>query len=179
MITTYSKIEDIIVALRAKLRVPIGRHLYGVLGDYKSLSTFEKEIERTTIAEGEPFPVAESVNKGIINRFSDEQFRTLVNDEAKRPEPTRASIGSAFEAFIKEKLQTNKTLILKDLELVFIYNIDLSALRVLAADQHRIILLMPGKRVRDRIQMFPGSDYDFSLPRNLIAENHIWEIQSN
>ena len=179
MINVNSKIEDIIVALRAKLRVPIGRHLYGILGDYKSLNRFEKEIEGTTIADGEPFSSVESVNKGIINRFNDEQFRTLVNDEAKRPEPTRASIGSAFEALVREKLQNNKTLILKDLELIFIYNIDLSVLRVLATDQCRIILLLPGQRVRDRIQMFPGSNYDFSLPRNLIAENHIWEISRN
>ena len=176
MSNTYKNIEDIIVALRAKLTVPVGRHLYGVLGDYRALAVFERELEGTTIADGEPFQKPESVNKGIINRFSDEQFRTLVSDEAKRPEPTRASIGSAFEEFVKEKLQTNKTLILKDLELVFIYNIDLSALRILAADQYRIILFLPGKRVRDRIQMFPESDYDFSLPRNLIAENHIWEI---
>ena len=90
-----------------------------------------------------------------------------------------SSIGNAFEAFVKEKIQTNTTLLLKDLELVFIYNIDLSVLRVLAADQFRIILLLPGKRVRDRIQMFPGSNYDFSLPRNLIAENHIWEISQS
>ena len=179
MISTGSKIEDVIMTLRAKLRVPIGRHLYGVLGDYKSLSIFEKEIEGATIADGEPFAKSESVNKGIINRFSDEQFRTLVNDEAKRPEPTRASICCAFEAFVRERLQTDKTLILKELELVFIYNIDLSILRVLAADQFRIILLLPGKRVRDRIQMFPGSNYDFSLPRNLIAENHIWEISQS
>jgi hypothetical protein len=171
-----TRIEDIIVALRAKLRVPIGRHLYGVLGDYTSLHRFEREIENTTITDGEPFSRAESVNEGIINRFSDEQFRTLVNDEAKRPEPTRASIGDAFEAFIRERLENNKTLIIKDLELVFIYNIDLSVLRVLSTDQYRVILLLPGKRIRDRIQMFPHSNYDFSLPRNLIAENHTWEI---
>jgi len=146
------------------------------MGNYEGLHIFEKEIETATISDGEPFPPIESINKGIINRFSDEQFRTLVDDEAKRPEPTRASIGSAFESFIKEKLQLKKTLVLKDLELVFIYNIDLSILRVLAADQSRIILLLPGRRVRDRIQMFPDSKYDFSLPRNLIAENHIWEI---
>jgi hypothetical protein len=176
MINLNSKIEDIIVALRAKLRIPIGRHLYGILGDYESLNRFEKEIKSTTIADGEPFPSIESANKGIINRFSDEQFRTLVDDEAKRPEPTRASIGAAFEGFIKDRIQTNKTLILKDLELVFIYNVDLGILRVLAADQYRIILLLPGQMVRDRILMFPGSKYDFSIPRNLIAENHIWEL---
>ena len=65
MINVNSKIEDIIVALRAKLRVPIGRHLYGILGDYTALNRFEKEIEGTTIADGEPFPSVESVNKGI------------------------------------------------------------------------------------------------------------------
>jgi len=170
------KIEDVIIILRDKLRIPVGRHLYGILSNYPTLDAFEKELKDTTIVEGELFPTPHSVNREIINAFSDDEFRELVQEEAKRPEPTRASIMNVFEQFIRKKLETSNTLILKDLELLFIYNIDFSSLRVLATDQHRIILLLQGKRVRDRIVMYPESDYDFNLPKNLIADNHIWEL---
>ena len=46
MINSNKKVEDIIVALRTKLRVPIGRHLYGILGDYKSLAILRKRARR-------------------------------------------------------------------------------------------------------------------------------------
>ncbi len=54
-----------IVTLRDKLRVPVGRHLYGVLGDYDSLTAFEKEITGTNIVEGQCFPTPYSVNREI------------------------------------------------------------------------------------------------------------------
>ena len=170
------KIEDVIVILREKLRVPVGRHLYGILSDYSGLVAFEKELKGATIVDGQAFPIPFSVNREIIDAFSDDEFCDLVQEEAKRPEPTRASIRNVFEKIIREKLENNNTVILKDLELLFIYNIDFSSLRVLATDQHRIILLLPGKRVRDRITMYPNSEYDFNLPKNLIADNHIWEL---
>jgi hypothetical protein len=48
----------------------------------------------------------------------------------------------------------------------------------MAADEDKVLLLLPGKRTGGRIVMFhemPEGDY--TLPTNLIADNHLWEIR--
>jgi hypothetical protein len=48
----------------------------------------------------------------------------------------------------------------------------------MAADEDRVLLLLPGRRSRGRIIMFHEMDEgDYTLPTNLIAENHLWEIR--
>ena len=61
--------------------------------------------------------------------------------------------------------------------------------RAMAADEDRVLLLLPGRRSRDRIIMFHEMDQgmpapgaarqagDYTLPTNLIAANHLWEIR--
>ena len=173
------KIEDIIINIINYLQVPVGRHLYGVIGDYDSLVIFEEKIKEASLNNGEKFTPPISINESIIEAFSDDEFRKIVEEEAKRPEPTRASIKNMFEKTIRGKLDQYGTILLKDLELIFIYDIDFSIFRTFATDNHRIILLLPGKRSMGRIIMYPNSKHDFSLPQNLIADNHIWEITKN
>jgi hypothetical protein len=62
--------------------------------------------------------------------------------------------------------------------MLFAYNIELNLLRPLAADDDRILLLLPGRRSGDHITMFPDlADGDYTLPSNLIAGNHLWQLK--
>jgi hypothetical protein len=93
----------IIETLRARLSMPGGRHLYGVLGTYRLLNAFSNQLIKAKAADGTPLPKPVSVNRGILDTIPDEEFRKLVNGEAKRPEPTAARVGAAFEQFIRSK----------------------------------------------------------------------------
>ena len=171
------KETDIIETLRMRLAVQVGRHLYGVLGTYPALDGFAKKLQEAKTVDGQPFPAPISVNKGILKTIPDEEFRGLVENEAKRPEPTAAHVYRAFDTFLRETLKNNGLVVLAHLELLFAYRLELNSLRTLAADTHRMVLLLPGKREGGRIMLFPDSDEgSYTLPMNLIAENHLWEL---
>ena len=58
--------------------------------------------------------------------------------------------------------------------MLFAYHLELNLLRSLAADEDRVLLLLPGKREGGKIIMFPSLDEGkYRLPTNLIAENHL------
>jgi len=169
---------EIIEAIRSKLTVETGRHLYGVLGDYPALEDFAKKLRQARTADGQQFSKPLSVNHGILAAIPDEEFKRLVIDEARRPEPTAAHVARAFESFLRAKTKNRSILLLANMELLFAYNVELNLLRTMAADETHIILLLPGKRERGRVVMFPGSqDREYLLPINLIAENHLWELK--
>jgi hypothetical protein len=169
---------EIIESIRTCLDVPVGRHLYGVLGSYQRLKTFAEELQQATTPDGQPFPVPVSVNKGILDSIPDDEFHHLVENEAKRPEPTVAHVAQAFEHFLRSHLKGGGVLVLANFEMLFAYNIELSLLRTLARDEDRLLLLLPGRRGRGRVVMFPDVDKgSYTLPTNLIAENHLWELR--
>lgn len=170
---------DIIEAFRGKLMVPTGRHLYGVLGSYPALKRFAEKLLQASIPGGQPFPPPLSVTRGILDAIPDDEFRGLVENEAKRPEPIAAHVSQAFEEFLRAHLKEQRLVVLESLEILFAYGSDLSLLRTLATDEQRILLLLPGKRENGRIVMFPEQqDNDYRLPTNLIAENHLWELKA-
>jgi hypothetical protein len=160
-----------------KLDLDVGRHLYGIIGSYDSLRLFEKEINGISLSEKSKHIIL-SINDGIIDSFTNDEFRKIVEEEAKRPEPTKASISKQFESFMKNLIQKFDIIVLKDLELLFIYDIDFSLLRVLATDNKKIVLLLPGKRSLGQVIMYPGTNQEYRLPQNLIPENHLWEISN-
>lgn len=169
---------DIIEALREKLKVPVGRHLYAVLGTYKDLNTFSKKLAEAKTVDGIPFPKPVSVNKGILRFIPNDDFRLLVENEAKKPGPTHAYVEKAFNTLLQAELNNN-LVVLANMELIFAYDTDLVYLRTLSTDSKRIILLLPGKRHGDRIIMFPGItgiSRTYALPQTLIAIDHIWEV---
>ncbi len=156
-----------------------GRQLYGILGSYIALEKFIQSIKTETLLNGSPFPEPISVNRGILDEFSDETFHNMVLDEAKHPEPILYSIQRTFEKLLRKWLKEKKLLILKDLELLFAYEVDLNLLHTLASDEDRIILLLPGKRENDRVIMFPNyKEWQMRLPLNIIPENRLWEVTS-
>jgi hypothetical protein len=117
------------------------------------------------------------VNREILDGIPDEEFRPLVEREAKRPEPTAAHVTKAFEGFLRRALSGAGLVALADLELVFAYGIELNLLRTLAADDNRVLLLLPGRRESGHVRMFPDLvDGSYALPVNLIADNHLWQL---
>lgn len=169
---------DIIEIIIKKLSVPVGRHLYGVLGSYKVLDRFADKLQEAKASDGRPFPAPLSVNRGILEAIPDEEFRRLVQDEAKHPEPTADHVGRAFESFLRSALQRDGLVVLNSLEMLFAYNTELSAIRTLAADDYRIILLLPGRREGDRVIMFPGSGpITYALPTNLLPRDNLWQLE--
>jgi len=172
------KETEIIEALRSRLNMPGGRHLYGVLGSYHSLAEFTKLLSQARTMDGRRFPKPLNVNRGILDAIPDEEFRLLVENEAKRPEPTAAHVSAAFEKFLRSKLKGKGLVVLANLEILFAYHLELNLLRTLAADEDRILLLLPGKRSGGRVIMFPNlEDGSYTLPTTLIAEDHLWEIR--
>jgi hypothetical protein len=168
---------EIIENLIVKLSVPTGRHLYGVLGSYKELKKFEKHLKGVNTPDGQSFPKPINVNKGILDTIPDDEFRKLAENESKRPEPTAAYVAKAFEALLRLTIRKKQLLLLAHLELLFAYRIDLHLLRVLATDNKRIILLLPGKRSSGHVIVFPElAEAGYRLPTNLIADNHLWEL---
>lgn len=172
------KTTEIIEALRQKLTMPGGRHLYGVLGAYDQLDGFAKKLRQARTTNGEPFPKPINVNKGILDAIPDNEFKQLAENEAKYPEPTAAHVARAFEQFLRANLTGQGILVLSSPEMLFAYHIELNLLRTMAADEDRVLLLLPGRRSRGRIIMFHEMEGgDFTLPTNLIADNHLWEIR--
>ncbi|MBU4480510.1 hypothetical protein KKG48_03680 [Patescibacteria group bacterium] len=181
------KSTEIIEALRQKLTVPGGRHLYGVLGTYGQLDGFAKKLRQAKTTDGDPFPKSVNVNRGILDTIPDDEFKQLAENEAKRPEPTAAHVARAFERFLRANLTGKGILVLSNLEMLFAYHIELNLLRTMAADEDRVLLLLPGRRSHGRIIMFhemdeglhalssSGQAGEYTLPTNLIAENHLWE----
>lgn len=171
---------DVIDALRTKLAMPGGRHLYGILGSYPHLEQFTKLLVQTKNFDGQTFNSPMNVNLAILKAIPDQEFKKLVTDEAKRPEPTAAYVAKAFDTVIRKEIQDKKLLILSQLEMLFAYHLELNLLRTLAADDQRILLLLPGKRLGGKVMMFPGlSEESYILPTNLIADNHLWELKSS
>jgi len=172
------KDTEIIETLRQKLTVPVGRHLYGVMGTYEKLEGFAKKLGHAKTADGKQFPKTINVNRGILEAIPDDEFRELAENEARRPEPTAAHVAKAFERFLRANLTGKGLVVLANLEMLFAYRIELNLLRTMAADDDRVLLLLPGRRSSGRIIMFhemPEGDY--TLPTNLIAENHLWELR--
>jgi hypothetical protein len=172
------KDTEIIEALRSRLAVPTGRHLYGVIGAYAALDQFAAKLAQARPPNGGHFPKPRSVNRGILDAIPDDEFRRLVADEAAWPEPTVAHVARAFALFLRSVLKGKGIVILADLELVFAYGLELSLLRSLAADEDRVLLLLPGRREGSRVVMFAEtSETGYELPSNLIADNHLWELK--
>ena len=171
---------QVISELRDKLQFSMGRHLYGVLGTYAQLAQFEQaHLAQARDPRGNPFPQPINLNHDLLARIGDDDLRRLVRDEARRPQAVQRRLGQELDSLLSEMLRGNHLLILKQLELTFAYGLDLGVFRIRATNKNHILLLLPGERRGEHITLFHEADRRFqrSLPANLIADNHLWELK--
>lgn len=158
----------------------MGRHLYGLLGTYAQLAEFEQSVlAQARDPNGNPFPPSINLNRELLARIGDDDLRQLVRDEARRPQAIQRRLNQELDNLLGALLGDNNLLILKHLELTFAYSLNLSVFRTRATDQNHILLLLPGERRGEGITLFHEADPRFhrSLPGNLIADNHLWELR--
>jgi hypothetical protein len=170
---------QIISELRDRLSLTMGRHLYVVLGGYGQLEHFEQiDLATATNRNGQPFPAPINLNRRLLDSMDDASLRRLVNEEARYPQAVRSRLNQALHSLLDTLLQVHRLLIIKHVELVFAYGIDLSIFRTAAANQSHLLLLLPGVWQSGRVILFHEANARFhqTLPENLVAENHLWEL---
>lgn len=172
---------QIIDQVSKNLQVSIGRHLYAILGTYAQLEDFEVTYlpHLKGSSQGDA-PLLVDLNHTLLSRIEDESLRNMVNTEARHPLATQDKLNHELDRLLASLQQSNYVLIMKNLEILFAYDLDLQYLRARAANENHIILLLPGMFIQDKVQLFTESRPVFwrTLPPQLVTENHLWEIQS-
>ncbi|MGP0062463.1 MAG: hypothetical protein ACLQGP_02515 [Isosphaeraceae bacterium] len=165
--------------LRQKLAMPTGRHLYVVLGTYDRLEQYERLAFREARGpDDRPLGSVLNINLSLLQRFKDEELKWLVQNEASMPETVKKQLADELDALIAAKLEETSFLAIKNLELLFAYDMELNCFRIRATNQKHILVLLPGERIADRITLFheaPATNHR-TLPMNLVPENHLWEL---
>jgi len=165
--------------LRQKLEMPTGRHLYVILGTYERLERYEKIAFREARSPGgQRLGDPVNVNHQLLDRINDDELKRLVQTEASRTESVKDRLSKELDALVAEKLNGGSFLALKNLEILFAYDLELNCLRIRATNQKHIVVLLPGEKVGDRITLFheaPQNNHR-TLPTNLVPENHLWEL---
>lgn len=173
---------QIIGELRTKLPFDTGRHLYAVIGTYQQLRIF-REVELTKARDGNDslFPQVCNLNYELLTRIEDSELRELVGNEARRPLTIASRLEKQLSQFMNEYFVVQNFLILEHVELVFTYQLDFSIFRRTASNQNHILFLLPAERRGDQIVVFHQADVRFhrTIPENLIADNHVWELMDS
>jgi hypothetical protein len=165
--------------LSQKLEMPTGRHLYVILGTFDDLEHYEKvDFHEARSPSGQRLDDAVNVNHSLLDRISDDELKRLVQTEASRTGSVKGRLAKELDALVAEKLSSSFFVALKNLEILFAYDLELNCLRIRATNQKHILVLLPGERVGDRITLFHEAQahYHRTLPINLVPENHIWEL---
>ena len=170
---------QVISALRTELQSQVGRHLYAVLGTYEQLERFElDDLSQARGAGGNPLPVPVNLNASLLGHIADDDLRKLIQDEARYPLAARRRLDQQLRQVLTELLRQSNCLILKQLELMWAYALDWAIFRTSAANQHHLVLMLPGERRADAIVLFHECDGRFQrmLPPALVPDNHVWEL---
>jgi hypothetical protein len=171
--------SQIITNLRENLQVEIGRHLYAVLAGYAQLDAFERnELAQARKVDGASMPNAINLSHSLLDRMGDSDLRSLVKQEGKYPIGVKRKLDHEFDALLANLLIQDRFVILKNLELLFAFDLELETIRARATNQSHILLLLPGEKRGDHIFLFTEAEQRFhrQLPFQLIADNHLWEL---
>jgi hypothetical protein len=172
---------QIISELRKQLQNQSGRHLYVVLGAYSQLATFEQhDLAPAQTADGQPFPAPVNFNRELLACIEDESLRRMVRDESRRPQAVESQLNQAFDDLLRRFFGQTTFLILKQCELIFAYNLDMSKLRTHATNLNHLLLLLPGRQMSGQIQLFHEAEARFQaqFPGGLVTENNLWELKA-
>jgi len=166
--------------LRQKLEMPTGRHLYVILGTYERLERYEKIAFREARSPGgQRLGDPVNVNHQLLDRINDDELKRLVQTEASRTESVKDRLSKELDALVAEKLNGGSFLALKNLEILFAYDLELNCLRIRATNQKHIVVLLPGEKVGDRITLFHEApqNNNRTFPPNLVPRNPLWELR--
>ncbi len=125
--------------LRQKLEMPTGRHLYVVLGTFDRLERYEKiDFCEARSPSGQHLAEPVNINHSLLDRIKDDELKRLVQTEASRTESVKDRLVKELDALVAEKLNSSSFLALKNLEILFAYDLELNCLRILlkAIRQH-------------------------------------------
>ena len=165
--------------LRQKLEMPTGRHLYVILGSYERLERYQNvDFREAQSPSGESLGDPVNINRRLLDRIDDDELKSLLQTEASRIGSVKKRLSDELDTLFAHELATKSLLTLKNVELLFAYDLELNCLRIRATNQKHILLLLPGERVGDRITLFheaPPHNHR-TLPTNLVPENHLWEL---
>jgi len=165
--------------LRQKLEMPTGRHLYVVLGTYDRLDRYERvDFREARSPTGQKLGDPVNVNHSLLDRINDDELKRLVQTEASRTESVKDRLAKELDTLVAERLNGGSFLAIKNLEILFAYDLELNCLRIRATNQKHILILLPGEKVGDRITLFHEAQAQNhrTLPTNLVPENHLWEL---
>jgi hypothetical protein len=123
--------------LGQKLAMPTGRHLYVVLGSFERLERYERvDFREARSPGGERLGDPVNVNHTLLERTSDDELKRLVQAEASRTESVKDRLAKELDTLVAERLNTGFFLALKNLEILFAYELELSCLRIRATNQN-------------------------------------------
>ncbi|MCX6083132.1 MAG: hypothetical protein NTW32_26695, partial [Chloroflexi bacterium] len=117
---------QVISNLKTSLQVEIGRHLYAVVGTYEQLTAFEtNDISQARKEDGTDMPVPISLSRALLDRIGDSDLRDLVKQEGKLPKGVKRKLGLEFDSLLANLLTQDHFVILKNLELLFAFELEL------------------------------------------------------
>ncbi len=172
---------QVVSELRCQLKNQSGRHLYVVLGSYSQLEAFERnDLGPAQMVDGQPFPQPLAFNRELLARIEDEALRRMVRDESRLPTWVQKQLNQAFDQLLRHAYEQHAFVIFKQCELMFTYDLDASKLRTSATNQNHLLLLLPGRLVGQRIQLFYEADprFERQFPGGLVTENNLWELSA-
>ena len=165
--------------LRQKLEMPTGRHLYVLLGTYDRLERYERvDFPEARSPTGQRLGDPINLNHQLLAHIPDAELKRMVQTEASRTESVKDRLSKELDALVADRLSSGSFLALKNLEILFAYDLELNCLRIRATNQKHILVLLPGERSGDRITLFheASPNNHRTLPTNLVPENHVWEL---
>lgn len=165
--------------LHDRLQNVAGRHLYVILGSYEALYRYERHaFPEARGPNNERLRSPVNVNHTLLERIPDDELKELVQNEAKRPQQVRERLYSELDQFLAQELATSSILALKQMELLFAYDLEMDKLRTRATNQKHIIVLLPGQRSGDKIFLFHevAAQWHRTLPNSLVPEEHLYEL---
>ncbi len=160
---------EVNTALKEKLANQAGRHLYLILGSYDALHRYERVAYPELRTAGDKrLPAPVHVSRQLLDRFQDEELRKLAGSELRQVNHIKDRLYNEFDQILVNGLENSSTLTLKQVELLFAFDIELDRVRIRAVNQKHILLMLPGEMSGERITLFHEASPEW---HRTLAEN--------
>jgi hypothetical protein len=170
---------DVNSALKDKLANHAGRHLYLILGTYEALDRYERvAYPELRDSDGKKLPKPISVSRTLLDKFQDEELQKLAGSELRQINHIKDRLYTEFDQLLVDGLEQSSALTLKQVELLFAFDIEFDKVRIRAVNQKHILLMLPGEMSSERITLFheASPEWHRTLPQALVPEDHLFEL---